>query len=178
MVYGIVRQTGGNIWVDSAPGQGTMFRIHLPRVDEPLQELKEKVEVREIPRGTETVLVVEDEDQLRKLITQVLQMQGYEVLETSCGDDALMIYKERKKPIHLLLTDVVMPRMGGVQLVERCREMGCDFKVLYMSGYAESAMIHPEGLATGLNYIRKPFTVHSLARKVREVLDQGPKPCG
>jgi two-component system, cell cycle sensor histidine kinase and response regulator CckA len=175
VVYGIVKQSGGNIWVYSEPGQGTVFKIHLPRVDEPLQELQEKVEVAEIPRGSETVLVVEDEDQLRKLITQVLQTQGYEVLETSSGDDALMIYKERKEPIHLLLTDVVMPRMSGVQLVDRCRKESQELKVLYMSGYVESVMIHHEVLVTGINYIRKPFTVHSLARKVRDILDQDSK---
>jgi PAS domain S-box-containing protein len=175
VVYGIVKQSEGNILVYSEPGQGTTFKIYLPRVDEPLEEIKEKVEVADIPCGSETVLVVEDDDQLRKLIAQVLQTQGYRTLEASCGDDALVIYKEGKESIHLLLTDVVMPRMGGVELVKRCREIGRDFKVLYMSGYAESVMIHPEGLATRMNYIRKPFTVHSLAKKVREVLDQEPK---
>ena len=175
VVYGIVKQTGGNIWVHSEPGQGAVFKIYLPRVDEPLEELKEKVEVVEIPRGSETVLVVEDEDQLRKLIVQVLQTQGYKALEASCGDDALMIYKEGKEPIHLFLTDVVMPRMSGVQLVEQCRKVSQEFKVLYMSGYAESVMIHSEVLVTGINYIRKPFTVHSLARKVRDILDQDSK---
>ena len=178
VVYGIVMQTGGNIWVYSEPGQGTVFKIHLPRVDEPLQELKEKVEVAELPRGSETVLVVEDDDQLRKLIVQVLQTQGYQALEASCGDDALVIYKERKEPIHLLLTDVVMPKMSGVHLVERCRELGREFKVLYMSGYVENVIIYHEVLVTGVNYIRKPFTVHGLARKVREILDQDPKPGG
>ena len=176
VVYGIVKQTEGNIWVDSEPGQGTVFKIYLPRVDEPLEELKEKVEVAEVPRGSETVLVVEDDDQLRKLIVQVLQVQGYKVLEGSCGDDALMIFKERKKPTHLLLADLVMPRMSGFQLVQRLRKKDQEFKVLYMSGYAESVMIHHEVLATRINFIRKPFTVHSLARKVREVLDQDLKP--
>jgi DNA-binding NtrC family response regulator len=172
VVYGIVKQSGGNILVYSEPGQGTTFKIYLPRVDEPLEELKEKAEMMDVPSGSETVLVVEDDDQLRKLVVQVLQTQGYRAFEASCGEDALMLCKEGKESIHLLLTDVVMPRMGGVQLVERCREMGRDFKVLYMSGYAESMMIHPGGLIRRMNYIRKPFTVYRLAKKVREVLDQ------
>jgi PAS domain S-box-containing protein len=176
VVYGIVKQTEGNILVYSEPGQGTVFKIYLPRVEEPVEELKEKVEVTEIPRGIETVLVVEDEDQLRKLIVQVLQTQGYKALEAYCGDDALVIYKERKEPIHLFLTDVVMPRMSGVQLVEQCKEVGQEFKVLYMSGYAESMTSYPDVFVTGINYIRKPFTVQSLARKVREVLDKDSEP--
>jgi two-component system, cell cycle sensor histidine kinase and response regulator CckA len=105
-----------------------------------------------------------------------LQYQGYKVLEASCGDDALMIFKDRKKPIHLLLADLVMPRMSGFQLVQRLRKKDQKFKVLYMSGYAESVMIHHEVLATSINFIRKPYTVHSLARKVREILDQDLKP--
>ena len=176
VVSGIVNQTGGNIWVDSEPGQGTVFKIYLPRVYELLEELKGKVEVAELPRGSETVLVVEDDNQLRKLIVQVLQEQEYKTLEASCGDDALAICKEQKEPIHLLLVDVVMPRMNGIQLVERCREVDQEFKVLYMSGYADSVTIHHDVLVAGINYIRKPFTVQSLARKVREILDEDLNP--
>jgi len=172
VVYGIVKQSGGNILVYSEPGQGTVFKIYLPRVDEPLEELKEKMEVAEIPHGSETVLVVEDEDQLRKLIAQVLQNQGYKTLEASCGHDALKIFKEQKESIHMLLVDVVMPRMSGVQLVEQCKEVGQELKVLYMSGYAERMTAYPEVFETETNYIRKPFSVQSLARRVREVLDK------
>ena len=176
VVYGIVKQSGGDILVYSEPGQGTVFKIYLPRVDEPLEELKEKREVMEVPCGSETVLVVEDDEQLRKLITQVLQNQGYKALEASCGHDALMIYKEQKEPIQMLLADVVMPGMGGVRLVEHCRQVGQEFKVLYMSGHAESMTAFPEVLAIGGNFIRKPFTVQGLAKKVREVLDNDSKP--
>jgi len=176
VVYGIVKQSGGDILVYSELGQGTVFKIYLPRVDEPLEELREKREVMEVPCGSETVLVVEDDDQLRKLIAQVLQNQGYKVLEASCGHDALMIYKEQKEPIHMLLADVVMPGMSGVQLVEQCRQVGQEFKVLYMSGHAERMTASPEVLAIGENFIRKPFTVQGLAKKVREVLDNDSKP--
>lgn len=172
VVYGIVKQTGGNVWVDSELGRGTVFKIYLPRVYELLEELKERVEVVELPRGSETVLIAEDDDQLRKLIVELLQTQGYKILEASCGDDALAIYKEQKDSIHLLLVDVVMPKMNGIQLVEQCREMGQEFKVLYMSGYAASVIMHPEVLVKGINYIRKPFTFQSLAKKVRDVLDK------
>jgi len=176
VVYGIVKQTGGNIWVYSEPGQGTVFKIYLPRVYELLEELKGKVEVAALPRGNETVLVVEDDDQLRRLIVQFLQEQEYKTLEASCGDEALAVCKKQKEPIHLLLVDVVMPRMSGIQLVEKCREVDQEFKVLYMSGYAESATMHPEVLATGINYILKPFTIQSLAKKVRELLDEDLNP--
>jgi len=176
VVYGIVKQTGGNIWVYSEPGQGTVFKIYLPRVYELLEELKERVDVGELPHGSETVLVVEDDDQLRKLIVQVLQEHEYKTLEASCGDDALAICKEQKEPIHLLLVDVIMPRMNGVQFVEQYRALNQVFKVLYMSGYEESVIMHPEVLVRGTSYIRKPFTAQSLARKVREVLDQDSNP--
>ncbi len=177
VVYGIVKQTDGHIWVDSEPGQGTMFKIYLPRAYELPEELKEKVEVTQLPRGSETVLVAEDDDQFRKLIIQVLKTQGYDVLEASCGEDALAIWMEKKDPIHLLLVDVVMPRMNGVELVLKCRATTThEFEVLYMSGYADNVITRPDLSATEINYLRKPFTVQSLTRKIREVLDRDSNP--
>jgi CheY-like chemotaxis protein len=171
-VYGIVKQSDGNIWVYSEPGKGTTFKIYLPRVDEALEELKERVEVKEVPRGTETILIVEDEEDVLKLAERILGRQGYTVLQTSSTSKALEICKERKDPLHLILTDVVMPQMSGRELIERCRETRQDFKILYMSGYTDNAITHHGVLEKGMNYLQKPFTVDGLARKVREVLDK------
>ena len=170
-VYGIVKQSGGNIWVYSEPGQGTTIKIYLPRVDEPLEEFKERVVREELPQGKETVLVVEDEEAVRQLAVRILKRQGYTVLDVPDGDSALVICEERKEPIHLILTDVIMPGMSGRQLVDRCSKARQDFKVLYMSGYTDNAIVQHGVLAEGVNYIQKPFTVDALARKVREVLD-------
>jgi CheY-like chemotaxis protein len=171
-VYGIVKQSGGNIWVYSEPGKGTTFKIYLPRVDEPLEAYKEKGVKEELPCGHETILVVEDQEEVRKLAVRILQRQGYTVLDTPDGDSALVICEERKEPIHLILTDVIMPGMSGRQLVDRCRQIRQDFKVLYMSGYTDNAIVQHGVLVEGINYIQKPFTVDALARKVREVLDK------
>jgi two-component system, cell cycle sensor histidine kinase and response regulator CckA len=171
-VYGIVKQSGGNIWVYSELGKGTAFKIYLPRVDEPLEELGERVEVKEIPRGIETILVVEDEEEVRKLVVRILQRQGYTVLDAPDGDGALVICGERKDPIHLILTDIVMPGMSGRQLADRLGSFHPEMKVLYMSGYTDNAITHHGVLEKGMNYIQKPFTVDSLIRKVREVLDK------
>jgi len=171
-VYGIVKQSGGNIWVYSERGQGTTFKIYLPRVDEPLEELKERLVKEEFPQGKETVLVVEDEEAVRQLAVRILKRQGYTVLDTPDGDSALVICEERKEPIHLILTDVIMPGMSGRQLVDRCSQVRQDFKVLYMSGYTDNAIVQHGVLVEGINYIQKPFTVDALARKVREVLDK------
>ena len=171
-VYGIVKQSGGNIWIYSEKGRGTTFKIYFPRVDEPLEEVKEKVMGEELPRGRETILVVEDEEVVRRLAVRILRGQGYKVLEASNGADTLMICKEQKEPIDLILTDVVMPQMGGRQLVEQLRQLRQDLKVLYMSGYTDKFIDDRGVLEEGVNYIQKPFAIEGLAKKVREVLDK------
>ncbi len=170
-VYGIVKQSGGNIWVYSEPGQGTTFKIYLPQVDEPLEEMKEGV-VREVLQGNETILIVEDEEVVRKLAVRVLKKQGYKVLEAPDGGKAFMLCEAFKEPIHLILTDVVMPGMSGSKLVERLKEIHPEMKALYMSGYTDNAILHHGVLEPGINFIQKPFNVDGLARKVREVLDK------
>jgi PAS domain S-box-containing protein len=169
-VYGIVKQSGGNIWVYSEPGRGTTFKIYLPRVDEPLEELKGEVEKEELPQGNETILIVEDDEDVRKLAERVLEKQGYAVLVASQGSEALSLCGEYKKRIHLVLCDVVMPGMGGRELTDHLTSFHPEMKVLYMSGYTENAIVHHGILIEGMNYIQKPFTVEGLARKVREAL--------
>lgn len=170
-VYGIVKQSGGNIWVYSEPGQGTTFKIYLPRVDEPLEERKEEV-IREVSRGSETILVVEDEETVRKLAVRLLKKQGYKVLDAPGGEEALALGEEFKEPIHLILTDVVMPGMSGRQVVERLQRIHPEAKALYMSGYTDNVIFHHGILEKGIEFLQKPFTLESLARKVREVLDR------
>ena len=171
-VYGIVKQSGGNIWVYSELGKGTTFKIYLPRVDEPPEEMVEKVMKEDFPRGSETILIVEDNEEVRKLAMRVLEKQGYNVLEASNGNDALLLPNERKESVHLILVDVVMPGISGRQFVEQFKEVCRDCKVLYMSGYTENGIVHHGVLEKGMNYIQKPFTVDGLARKVREVLNK------
>ncbi len=170
-VYGIVKQSGGHIWVYSEPGQGTTFKIYLPRVDEALTEKKKEVN-EEIPRGSETILVVEDEEKVRNLAVLILKGRGYKVLEASDGGEALLICEKYKEPIDLILTDVVMPRMNGRELAERLKEIHPEMKVLFMSGYPENVIVHHGVLEEGVNFVHKPFTLEGLARKVREVLDK------
>ena len=171
-VYGIVKQSGGNIWLYSEPGHGTTFKIYLPSVDEPIEEVAEKAAIDEIPRGNETILIVEDDEAVRKLAVRVLEKQGYTVLESHQEFEAMSFCKEREDPIHLILMDVVMPEMSGRQLIESLKQMRQDFKVLYMSGYTDNAIVHHGVLEKGVNFIQKPFTFEGLARKVREVLDK------
>ncbi|MGQ9510037.1 MAG: ATP-binding protein, partial [Thermodesulfobacteriota bacterium] len=172
-VYGIVKQSGGNIWVYSEPSKGTTFKIYLPRVEEGLEEVavRKKV-IEEIPYGNETVLVVEDEEVVRKLAVRLLKRQGYRVLEAPDGGQAFLLCEKYSAPIHLILTDVVMPGMSGRELYERLKVIHPDARVLYMSGYTDNAIIHHGVMEEGIDFIQKPFSLEALARKVREVLDK------
>ena len=175
-VYGIVKQSGGYIWVYSEPGKGTAFKIYLPRVaevaDSPAQVTAPAKSAS--AAGTETILLVEDEANLRYLARQFLDKQGYRVLEAADGAAAMQIALVREAVIHLLLTDVVMPGMNGRELAQRILEIRPDVKVLYMSGYTENVIGRNGMLDEGVRLLQKPFTLHDLKSKVREVLDSRP----
>ena len=171
-VYGIVKQSGGNIWVYSEPGQGTTFTIYLPVVDEAVVEEPEERPIAGTSRGGETILIVEDDTNVRKLTSLILNRKGYRVLEASNGEQALDICRDLEKPLDLVLTDVVMPAMSGKRVIEELRRMQRTFKVLFMSGYTDNAIVHHGVLEVGTNFLQKPFTVDGLIGKVREVLDK------
>ncbi|MGH9509000.1 MAG: ATP-binding protein, partial [Terriglobales bacterium] len=171
-VYGIVKQSGGYIWVYSEPGQGTTFKIYLPRAEEPIQPepVAAKVPAASL-RGHETVLLVEDEESVRRLAAHCLREQGYTVLEAGNGAEALQMSRERAEPIHLLVTDVVMPGMGGRDLADQLLALRPDARVLFVSGYTGNAIVHHGILEPGIFLLSKPFRPVDLAQKVREVLD-------
>ncbi|MDI6754689.1 MAG: PAS domain S-box protein [Thermodesulfobacteriota bacterium] len=171
-VYGIVKQSGGNVWVYSELGKGATFKVYLPRVDEALEEEREKQIKRDLPRGGETVLVAEDEGDVRNLVVQILKRQGYKVLEAANGWEALILCEKNQGMIHLLVTDVVMPVMSGRELTERLLLLHPEAKVLYMSGYTDDAVVRHGILEEGVNFIQKPFSLEKLVEKVREVLDK------
>jgi PAS domain S-box-containing protein len=173
MVHGIVKQSGGHIWVHSELGRGTTFEIHLPTVDAGAPEFKRKAHSQEPVHGTETILLAEDEGAVRKLTRQVLEMYGYRVLEAANGRTALLLCEQNQGPIHLLLTDVIMPQMNGRELADRIAKLRPEMKVMYMSGYASTSIIPQEVLEEGTRFIEKPFATQELGRKIRELLDQG-----
>jgi len=172
-VHGIVKQSRGHVFVYSEPGRGTAFKIYLPRADEPKADVeRESPAEDELPRGSETILVVEDEASLRALIRESLEALGYRVLAAQHGREALEICLGHPGPIHLLMTDVVMPGMGGRELAERAYAAQRQIKVLYMSGYTDDAVVIHGVTAKDMPFLQKPFTAVTLARKVREVLDR------
>jgi PAS domain S-box-containing protein len=169
-VYGIVKQSGGYVWVYSEPGRGTTFKLYLPRVDAPAEPQAPPRETGTLT-GTETVLLAEDDDMLRPLSKALLEKLGYTVLDAANGEDALAVAREHRGPIQLLLADVVMPAPSGRQLAQRLAESRPETRVLYVSGYTDDAIVHHGMLEPGLAFLQKPFTPAALARKVRETLD-------
>ena len=174
-VYGIVKQSGGYIWVYSEPGQGTTFKVYLPRVDALPEPVAPAVAPVANCRGSETLLVVEDEEGVRVLVRDYLQMSGYTVLEAGRGEEALRIACEHAGEISLMITDVIMPGMNGRELAERMAVLRPDMKVLYMSGYAETAVYRKGILEAGAPFLQKPFGPPDLGRKVRDVLGEEPE---
>jgi PAS domain S-box-containing protein len=171
MVYGIVKQSNGYVWVTSKPGEGATFKIYFPRVEEQAQPLVSQPEEPPIVRGTETVLVVEDDPSLRELVVELLEEGGYKVLEATDVEAAMNIAKT-KRTIHLLLTDVIMPAMGGGDLAAHLKKLRPELRILFMSGYSGDQVADHGILEAETNLLEKPFTKHSLLSKVRTVLDR------
>ena len=171
-VYGIVKQSEGSIWVYSEVGRGTTFKIYLPSVKCSVVKVAAPIENPELLRGAETVLLVEDEEVVREMAAEILRENGYEVMEAKHPNEALILAAQHNGVIHLMLTDVVMPQMSGRDLAEQILPQRPDMKVLYMSGYTDDAIVHHGVLEEGTAFIAKPFSIHALARKLREVLDE------
>src|SRR5271155_828887 len=170
-VYGIVKQSGGYIWVYSEVNRGTTFKLYLPCVDEAVSRGSVPAKEGDVPHGTETILLVEDEDVLRELAKTVLESQGYVVVEAVSAEDAEKLVVERGAKIDLLLTDVVMPAMSGRELAQRISARAPQIRVLYMSGYTDNVIAQGGVLEAGVSFLQKPFSPRALAAKVREVLD-------
>jgi CheY-like chemotaxis protein/two-component sensor histidine kinase len=172
MVYGAVQQNGGFISVYSEPGVGTTFKIFVPAADAAaVAEASAQPSIDALPPGKETILLVEDEEMVRRLARMVLQRQGYHILETSGAQEAIALCRGHEGPIDLLLTDVVMPGMNGKALLQALLPMRPSLKVLFMSGYTENVIAHHGVLDAGTNFIQKPFSVDALSRKIRDLLD-------
>jgi CheY-like chemotaxis protein len=182
MVYGIVKQSGGHLAVRSAPGAGSTFGVYLPRVDEPLDPLAEPVELparasatsesAQVARESECVLLVEDQDMVREFTRAALEVHGHVVLEASSGDEALLASGRHPGTIDLLLTDVMLPRMSGIELSRRLAAARPGLRLLFMSGFTDGATT---AALTDAAFIQKPFTASSLLRRVRDVLDAAPR---
>ena len=169
-VFGIVKQSGGHIWVYSEPGGGSTFKIYFPATDAEDNELPERIEPITL-QGTETILLVEDQDEVRRVALAILRRYGYHVIEARNAGEALLTCERHPRTIHLLLTDVVMPQLSGRELAERVAAGRPEMKMLYMSGYTENVIVHHGILDSGIAYLQKPIVPELLARRVREVLD-------
>jgi CheY-like chemotaxis protein len=171
-VYGVVKQSGGDIWVYSEPGKGSTFKLYFPRILDASADPLYAGGARSRSRGSETILVVEDEQGVRDLIARMLGHQGYTILRAESAQEALDISAAHAGRIAMLLTDVVMPHMSGRQLAERLVRERPDMKVLYLSGYTENTVVHHGVLEAGVEFLAKPFSQETLAQRVREVLDK------
>jgi two-component system cell cycle sensor histidine kinase/response regulator CckA len=169
-VYGIVKQSGGYLDLESSPGAGSTFIIYLPRLDEIVEPPKAKIPITASFRGEETILLVEDEDMLRGLLTKFLRLYGYTVLEARHGGEALLTCERYPGPIHLMVTDVVMPQMSGRELADRLTPLRPEMQVLYMSGYTEDALVQHGVADLSVAFLQKPFRPVELARRVHAVL--------
>jgi PAS domain S-box-containing protein len=170
-VFGIVKQHNGHIMVYSELGQGTSFKVYLPKTD------NHKTKIEDLPEplsllGTETILVAEDEDVVRDFVCETLVTHGYKVIESVTAGQCLQLAKEADQPIHLLLTDVIMPEMNGRELYSRLQEISPATRVLFMSGYTDNVVVHHGVLEEGVNFLQKPFTIQDLAKKLRTILDK------
>jgi PAS domain S-box-containing protein len=170
-VYGIVKQSGGYIWVYSEENVGTTFKIYLPLVDEPQKMTLPSQSASQLSEGNETILLVEDDDSIRAIVKEMMILMGYKVIDAPNGIKALKIAQETTEPIDLVITDVIMPGMSGRQLAEQLKRLNEEIKVLYMTGYSDEAIVRHGILEQGLESLQKPFTFESLSFKIREMLD-------
>jgi PAS domain S-box-containing protein len=170
-VYGIVKQSNGFIWVDSKENQGTVFKVQFPRIDQPPKSIKSKDASIAIPGGSETILLVEDEEQIRRAAVEVLSALGYQVYEAGNGVQALQLAELFTKPIHLLITDVVMPRMNGKELADKIKSLHPETNVLFISGYTDDLIVHHGILDENVRFLGKPFSHRELAVEVRKALE-------
>jgi len=173
--YGIIKQSGGHITVYSEPARGTTFKIYLPQVNQPPKSLVEPSRSEALPRGTETILLVEDDPALREMAADLLGRLGYKILTAANGIEALGLRQQKEiGHIDLLFTDVVMPHMSGKELSERVRALSPHTRILFSSAYTENAIVHQGILDVGVALLQKPFAPSALAKKVRDILDLEP----